>query len=188
MAAHAPFNKTDTTIGHKTLQNCYGVKYCSCVPGFLFLPPSSGYAGTQTHPDAALWDAAAAPHRLSADVRLRHQGARGSLAVWRRKRGLAHPLIASRPSAYLPSSASSPAPAGGGSRPCLLMPQGQKQPRLTVWDTSSGRGRTPPECGDGAPSPRRSVLQARPPDQAALTPWFPRGRLTAFSVAAFLIP
>ena len=90
----------------KLFRTVTGWNIAAAFLSFSSFPPSSSYAGTllQTHPDAGLWDAAATLHRpsvLFADVRLRQQGARGSLAVWRRKRGLAHPL--SFPSLRVPS-------------------------------------------------------------------------------------
>ena len=97
-------------------------------------------------------------------------------------------LSASSPSEYLPSNASSPAPAGDCSLPFLLIQHWKKQPPLTLGDTSTGRWCTPPKCGGVAPSqPQGSVLQSSLLDHATLIPWFRQWLVTAFSVATFVI-
>ena len=93
------------------------------------------------------WGYSELPFCPSPDVRLCHQGAQGRLAVWRRKKGLAHPL--SFQSLWVSSQQCfSPAPARDCSLPFLLIQHWQN---LTVWDTSTGRWCTPPKCGGAAP-------------------------------------
>lgn len=140
---------------------------------------------------AGLCEAAATLSRhsvLFADVRLRHQGALGSLAVWRRKKGLAHPL--SFPSLWVSSQQCFFSSASRWLQSAVFVNTAGAEAASShgLRHQQRQRAHSSRVRGWGAVPPQRSVLQARPLDQAALTPWFPRGLVTAFSAATFVIP
>ena len=106
MAAHAPFNKTNTTIGHKILQNCYWMEYSNCVPEFLFFFPIIKLCRYPASDSPC--DDEATLNRLSVLLQMLDSATRGRQGDWRSGEGRRALLIlsASSPSEYLPSNAS----------------------------------------------------------------------------------